>query len=121
MFTCKFSPSQVETQNAGAQRCLNQRQGPRKAGYTGPKIRQRLSLRQAALKGKKNKVGTAAHAEFTEQVRNVKLHRALRNVALAGNLFVRKIFEQPIENYLLAATQIRDRIVLQTTSQSDYD
>jgi hypothetical protein len=39
-----------------------------KAGCTGPKTRQKLSLRQAALKGKKNKVGTAAHAELTEQV-----------------------------------------------------
>ncbi len=84
-------------------------------------MRQRLSLRQAALKGKKNKVGTAAHAELTEQVRNVKLHRAFRNVELAGNLFVRKIFEQRIENLLLAAAQIRDGIGLQTTALAGED
>ncbi len=78
-----------------------------KAGCAGAKIRQRSSLRQAALKGKQNEVGTAAHAELTEQVRNVKLHSAFRNVKLAGNLFVGKIFEQRIENFLLAAARIR--------------
>src|SRR5258708_24841977 len=89
-----------------------------KAGCTGPKIRQRSSLRQAALKGKKNEVGTAAHTELTEQVRNVKLHSAFRNVELAGNLFVGKIFEQRIENFLLAAAEIRDGIRLQTTTRA---
>jgi len=34
----------------------------------GREIGQRLSLRQAALKGKKNEVGAAAHAELIEQV-----------------------------------------------------
>src|SRR6266513_6215405 len=92
MFTCKFSSSQVTTQNAVLNVACTNGKGRGKAGYTGPKIRQRLSLRQAALKRKKNKVGTAAHAEFTEQVRNVKLHSAFRDVELAGNLFVRKIF-----------------------------
>src|SRR5260370_40834383 len=87
-----------------------------KAGCTGPKIRQRSSLRQAALKGKQNEVGTAAHAELTKQVRNVKLHSAFRNVELAGNLFVRKIFEQRIENFLAVAVQIRDGIGLQTAA-----
>src|SRR3984893_8950179 len=95
--------------------------GRGKAGCSGPKIRRRLSLRQTALKGKKNKVGTAAHAELTEQVRNVKLHSAFRNVELAGNLFVGKIFEQRIENFLLAATQIRDGIGLQTTALAGED
>src|SRR5260370_566065 len=92
-----------------------------KAGCTGPKIPQRSSLRQAALKGKKNEVGTAAHTELTEQVRNVKLHSAFRNVELAGNLFVGKIFEQRIENFLLAAAEIRDGIGLQTTTLAGKD
>src|SRR5260370_35814786 len=92
-----------------------------KAGCTGPKILQRSSLRQAALKGKQNEVGTAAHTELTEQVRNVKLHSALGNVELAGNLFVRKIFEQRIENFLLAAAEIRDGIGLQTTTLAGKD
>ena len=92
-----------------------------KAGCTGPKIRRRSSLRQAALKGKKNEVGTAAHTELIQQVRNVKLHRAFRNVELAGNLFVRKIFEQRIENFLLATAQIRDGIGLQTTALAGED
>src|SRR5260370_40858133 len=86
-----------------------------KAGCAGAKIRQRSSLRQAALKGKQNEVGTTAHAELTEQVRNVKLHSAFRNVELAGNLFVGKIFEQRIENFLLAAAEIRYGIGLQPT------
>src|SRR5438132_9605025 len=87
----------------------------------GPKIQQRLSLRQAALKGKKNEVGTAANTEFVEQVRNMKLHGALRNVELAGNLFVRKILQQRIENFLLATAQIRDGIGLQAAALAGKD
>src|SRR6266403_174032 len=116
-----FSSIQIETQNARAQPCRTNGKDRGKAGCSGPKIRQRLSLRQAALKGKKNKVGTAAHAELTEQVRNVKLNSAFRNVELAGNLFVRKIFEQRIENFLLAAAQIRDGIRLQATALAGED
>jgi hypothetical protein len=95
--------------------------GRGKAGVSGPKLRQRLSLRQAALKGKKNEVGTAAHAELAEQVRNVKLHRAFRNIELAGNLFVGKILQQRIENFLLAAAEIRDGIGLQTAALAGED
>src|SRR5882762_6161847 len=84
-----------------------------KAGCTGPELRQRSSLRQAALKGKKNEVGTAAHAELAEQIGNVKFHGAFGNVELVGNLFVGKIFEQRIENFLLAAAEIGDGIGLQ--------
>src|SRR5260370_9416424 len=92
-----------------------------KGGCAGPKIRQRSSLRQAALKGKQNEVGTAAHAEINEQVRTVKLHSAFRNVELAGNLFVGKIFEQRIENFLLAAAEIRYGIGLQPTPLTRED
>jgi len=51
----------------------------------------------------------------------VKLHCTFRNVELAGNLFVRKIFEQRIENFLLATAQIRDGISLQTTALAGED
>src|SRR5216684_7243335 len=92
-----------------------------KAVQAGPEIQQRSSLRQAALKGKKNEVGTAAHAELAEQVGNVKFHGAFGNVELAGNLFVGKIFEQRIENFLLAAAQIGDGIGLQAAALAGED
>ncbi len=66
-------------------------------------MRRRLRLGQAALEGKQNQVGAAADTEFVEQVRNVELYGAFGDVELAGDLFVRKIFEQGIENFLLAA------------------
>src|SRR5882762_1520834 len=87
-----------------------------KAGCTGPEIQQRSSLRQAALKSKKNEVGTAAHAKLAEQIGNVKFHGAFGNVELVGNLFVGEIFEQRIEDFLLAAAQIGDGIGLQAAA-----
>src|SRR5438309_509541 len=87
----------------------------------GPKIRQRLSLRQAALKGKKNEVGAAANTKFVEQVRNVKLHGALCNIELVGDFFVGKMFQQRIENLLLAAAQIRDGVGLEAAALSGED
>ncbi len=51
----------------------------------------------------------------------MKLHSAFRNVELAGNLFVGKIFQQRIKNFLLAAAQIRDGIRLQTTALASED
>src|SRR6266481_4123522 len=79
-------------------------------------FRQRLNLGQTALEGKKNQVGAAANAEFVEQVRNVELHGAFGNVELAGDFLVRKILEQRIENFLLAAAEIRDGISLQAAA-----
>jgi len=84
-------------------------------------IQQKLSLRQAALEGKKNEVGTAAHAEFVEQVRNVKFHGAFGNVELAGDFFIGKIFEKRIENFLLAAAKIGDGIGLQAAALASED
>src|SRR5260370_39559664 len=92
-----------------------------KAGCTGPKIRQRSSLRQAAVKGKENEVGTAAHAELAEQVRNVKLHSAFRNVELAGDFLVGEVFQQRIKNFLFAAAQVRDGIGLQAAALAGKD
>ncbi len=51
----------------------------------------------------------------------MKLNGAFRNVELAGNLFVRKIFQQRIENFLLAAAQVRDGIGLQTAALAGED
>jgi hypothetical protein len=79
-----------------------------KRGVTARKCDRILSLRQAALKGKKNEVGTTAHAKLVEQVRNVEFYRAFRNVELVGDFLVGKIFQQRIENFLLAAAEIGD-------------
>jgi hypothetical protein len=84
-------------------------------------IQQKLNLRQAALEGKQNEVGTAAHAEFVEQVRNVKLHGAFRNVELAGDFLVGKIFQQRIEDFLLAAAEIGNGIGFQSAALAGED
>ena len=63
-----------------------------------------------ALEGQEDEVGAAANAEFVEQIRNVEFYGALGDVELAGNLFVRKIFEKRIENFLLAAAEIGHRV-----------
>src|SRR5712692_3917256 len=84
-------------------------------------MRRRLRLGQAALESKQNQVGAAADTEFVEQVRNVELYGAFGDVELAGDLFVRKIFEQGIENFLLAAAEIRDRIGLQPAALAGKD
>ncbi len=96
----------------------------RAAGTKGAPAREsgkKLNLRQAALKGKKNEVGTAAYAKLVEQVRNVKLHGAFRNVELAGDFLVRKIFQQRIKDFLFAAAEIRDGIGLQATALAGED
>src|SRR5207245_9971840 len=80
------------------------------------KIRKKSSRRQAALKRKKNEIGAAAHAKLVKQIRNVKLHRALGDVQLAGDFLVGKIFEQRIEHFLLAAAEFSDGIGLQAAA-----
>src|SRR6266850_2755315 len=93
------------------------------AKYLTPnlQIRQRLNLGQAALEGKKNQVGAAADAELVEQVRNVEFHGAFGNVELAGDFLVRKILEERIENFLLAAAEICDGISLQAAALARED
>src|SRR6266571_4840295 len=44
----------------------------------------------------------------------MKLHRALRDVELVGDLFVGMIFQQGIENFLFPAAEIGDGIGLQS-------
>src|SRR5882724_6064992 len=84
-------------------------------------IRQRLNLGQTALECKENQIGAAANAEFVEQVRNVELDGAFGNVELAGDFLVRKILEERIENFLLAAAEIRDGIGLQAAALARED
>ena len=67
----------------------------------------------AALEGKKDEVSAAADAELIEQVRDVKFHGPLGDIQFAGNFLVGEIFEERIENFLFAATEIRDRIGFQ--------
>src|SRR6266850_606728 len=94
-----------------------------RAKYWTPnlQIRQRLNLGQTALEGEKNQVGAAADTEFVEQVRNVELDRAFGNVELAGDFLVRKILEERIEDFLLAAAEIRDGISLQAAALAGED
>src|SRR5260370_20687204 len=121
MFICFISSSQREIQNECDRISQQQRQERRKSRLGNPKIRQRLSLRQAALEGEKNQVGTTAHAELDEQVRNVKLHGALGDIELTGDLFVRKVFEKRIENFLLTAAEIGDGVGLQAAALAGED
>ena len=68
--------------------------------------------RHAALECQQDEVGAAADTEFAEQIRDVKFHRALGDIELAGDFFVGEIFEQRIENFLFAAAEIRNRVGL---------
>src|ERR1700739_195637 len=70
-------------------------------------------LRQPALEGQEDEVGAAAHAEFVEQIGNVKLYGALGDIQLAGDLLVREVFQKRIQDFLLAAAEICDGIGLE--------
>ena len=72
--------------------------------------RDSLRLRHAALEGEKNQVGTAADSEFAEKIGDVKLYRAFGDVEFAGDFLVGKIFEERVQNFLLAAAEIGDGI-----------
>src|SRR5579883_786197 len=68
-----------------------------------------------ALEGEENQVRAAANSKFIEQVRYVELDGALRDIELARDLFIGKIFEERIEHFLLTPAQIGHRIGLQAT------
>jgi len=51
----------------------------------------------------------------------VKLHRAFRDVELAGDFLVGEIFQQRIEDFLFTAAEIRDGIGLQATALAGED
>src|SRR5215475_14228519 len=67
----------------------------------------------AALEGQEDEIGAAADTEFVEQVGDVKLDGALGDIEFAGNFLVREIFEERIEDFLLAAAEIGDGICFQ--------
>ena len=51
----------------------------------------------------------------------MEFHGAFGNVELAGDFLVRKILEKRIENFLLAATEVRDGIRLQAAALARED
>ena len=78
-------------------------------------------LGQSTLEGKKDQVGAAAHAEFVQQIRYVKLDSALGNVELVGDFLVREILKQGVEHFLFAAAEIGDGIGLEAAALSSKD
>lgn len=83
----------------------------------------RVELRggHAALESEEDEIGTAADAEFAEQIGDVKFYSALGDVEFAGDFFVGEIFEERIENFLLAAAEIRDGIGFEATTLTGQD
>ena len=75
-----------------------------------------LGLGHAALKSEENQVRAAAHTEFAEEIRDVKLNGALGDVEFIGDFLVRLIFQQRIQDFLFAAAEIGDRIGFQAAS-----
>jgi hypothetical protein len=53
-----------------------------------------LVLGQAALESQKYEVGTAANAEFAQQVGNVKFNGAFGDVQATANLLVGEVLKQ---------------------------
>ena len=52
-----------------------------------------------------DQIGPAADAKLSEKVRNMEFHGSLGNVQAVGHFFVRKIFEQTVQNLLLAPAE----------------
>ena len=75
----------------------------------------------AALEGEKDQIGTAANAEFAEEIGDVEFNGALGNVEFAGDFLVGEIFEERIEYFLLAAAEIGDGVSLETTTLIGQD
>jgi len=78
--------------------------------------RRRLGRGHAALKSEENQVGAAANAEFAEQIGDVKFYGAFGDVEFAGDFFIGKIFEERVQNFLLAAAEIGDRVGLEAAA-----
>ncbi len=75
----------------------------------------------AALKGEQDQIGAAADAELAEQIGDVKFYGALGNIEFAGDFLVGEIFEERIENFLLAAAEIRDGIGFEAAALTSQD
>src|SRR5690348_8727897 len=94
-------------------------EGRGKSGADGSKAE--LRLRQTALKRKENQIGAAANAKFAEQIGDVKFHGALGDVEFAGDFLVRKIFEERVQDFLLAAAEVGDGICFEAASLTGQD
>src|SRR5690348_9198468 len=94
-------------------------EGRGKSGADGSKAE--LRLRQTALKREKNQIGAAANAKFAEQIGHVKLHSALGDVEFAGDFLVRKIFEERVQDFLLATAEIGDGIRFEAAPLTGQD
>jgi hypothetical protein len=73
-----------------------------------------LRLRHTALESEKNQIGAAADAEFAEEIGDMKFYGAFGDVEFAGDLFVGKIFEKRVQDFLFAAAEIGDGIGFET-------
>ena len=80
-----------------------------------------LNLGETALEGEEDEVGAAADAEFAEKIGDVKFYGTLGDVELVGDFLVGKIFEERIENFLLAAAEIGDGIGFQAAALAGED
>src|ERR1700738_5362893 len=87
-------------------------------GRSGMDKTEMLALRHAALKGQEDEVGAVANAKFAEQIGDVKFYGTFRDIQTAANFFIGKIFEERIENFLFAATQIGDGVGFQAPALS---
>ena len=73
------------------------------------------------MEGQEDEVGAAADSEFVQEIGDVELYGAFGDVQFAGNFFVGKIFEQRVEDFLFAATEIGDGIGFQATRLAGKD
>ena len=80
-----------------------------------------LRGRHAPLEGEEDQVGAAADTEFAEKIRDVEFYGALGDVEFAGDLFIREIFEERIENFLFATAEIGDGIGLEAAALTGED
>ena len=75
----------------------------------------------AALERKKDQIGTAANAEFAEEIGDVEFNGALGNVEFARDFLVGEILEKRVEYFLLAAAEIGDGIGFETAALTSKD
>lgn len=79
------------------------------------------SGRHAALESEEDEVSAAADTEFAEQIGDVEFDGALGNVEFAGDFLVGEIFEERIENFLLATAEIGDGIGFEAATLAGED
>ena len=67
-------------------------------------LREMLNLAGMLLVPEQDKIGTAADAEFRQDIGNMELNGAFGDIQLGGNLLVRQVLQQLIEHFRLART-----------------